>query len=819
MLLFFLVPSYAQNTKGDRTPSQRSAKRETKFKSSKKKGKPKQSYNRVQGRRISPANRATESKKPKVYPQKGMFVNNRSATGKIAKQNQRSSSGRISPSSASGQTRNTYPRRPPSSATGKTRNVYPQWNSNVNNPSRKPRSVEHAVSNRREVSRLQKMSYKPDPPKRRRVTPKSASRSYVSRRSINAFAGFWNKKPKGEKAYVGDISGRKLRTKNYETPKPKVIKPSTSPYYGRKRVGDKPYKGPAGGGYVSATKSGKAWHGDIAGRKIRGRNFTSKRTMESAGGAIFPPKKSKRRVGDRPYKGSIPGAGYKSITGKAKKGMGPVPVRTPGIGADKIGTYQGNIRGRKAFSPQGADYSGNIKGRKAFTPQGADYSGNIKARKPLKGGGSISGKRWNNNGMPVSVRTPGIGADKIGTYQGNIRGRKVFSPQGADYTGSIKTKKPLKGGGSVSGKVWNNQGLPITVRTPSRDAARTASYQGNISGKKVFSPQGADYSGSIKAKKPAKGGGSVSGRLWNNNQTPIPNRIPPAGAEKVAGFPGKYRLFDLKPSMRNQGEEFTGTIKAKKPAKGGGSVSGKLWNNNETPINVKVPGEGFEKVGYSGKIKIGRKEYIKNPNSAEEALKKNRPDKSTYLVDGLQIKVKTKGYVKNPNAAEEALKKNRPGKATYQVGELQVKIKQQDYKERPHAAKGSMPGIGPGKESIKASEFTKAMRQNWNYKHNPSSSDAALDQHEPSKAFARAMDYQGNIKMKKFKFFDKKDLHPDAAFVKTNKNNTDEERSVLTNFKLWWARVFKKSDTQPDHLKQKIRKPRYDKGEQGLWYD
>ncbi|HEY3429223.1 MAG TPA: hypothetical protein VGK39_01020, partial [Cyclobacteriaceae bacterium] len=754
ILLFFLVPTYAQNTKGDRTQSQRGAKREAKFKSSKKKGKPQQSYNRVQGRRLSPANRATESKKPRIYPQKGMFVNNKSATGKIAKKNQRSSSGRISPNSATGRTRNTYPRRTqPSSATGKTRNVYPQWNSNVNNPSRKPKSVEHAVSNRREVARVQKMSYKPDPPKRRRVTPKSASRSYVSRRSINAFAGFWNKKPKGEKAYVGDISGRKLRTKNYETPRPKVIKPSTAPYYGRKRVGDKPYKGPAGGGYVSATKSGKAWRGDVAGRKIRGRNFSSKRNIESAGGSIFPPKKSKRKVGDRPYKGSIPGAGYKTVTGKIKKGTGPIPVRAPGIGADKIGNYQGNIRGRKSFSPQGADYSGNIRGRKAFTPQGADYSGNMKARKPLKGGGSISGRRWNNQGMPISVRTPGIGADKIGNYQGNIRGRKSFTPQGADYSGNIKTKRPLKGGGSVSGKLWNNQGLPITVRTPSRDAARAGTYQGNIKGKKAFSPQGADYSGNIKAKKPLKGGGSVSGKLWNNNQTPIPTRIPPAGAEKAGTFTGGYRRFDLKPSMRTQGEEFTGTIKAKKPAKGGGSVSGKLWNNNETPITVKAPAAGFEKVGYSGKIKISRKEYIKNPNSAEEALKKNRPSKSTYLVD-----------------------------------DLQVKIKQQDYKQRPHGAKGSMPGIGPGKGSIKASEFTRAMKQNWNYKHNPSSSDNALDQHEPSKAFARATDYQGNIKMKKFKFFDKKDLHPDAAFVKTNKNNTDDERGVLTNFKLWWAR-------------------------------
>ena len=92
-------------------------------------------------------------------------------------------------------------------------------------------------------------------------------------------------------------------------------------------------------------------------------------------------------------------------------------MKSPRIGANKIGTYSGNIRGAgKTFTPQGANYSGNIKGKgKMFTPQGADYSGNIKARKPLKGGGSVSGKRWNNQGFPISGKSPGIGADKIDT--------------------------------------------------------------------------------------------------------------------------------------------------------------------------------------------------------------------------------------------------------------------------------------------------------------------------------------------------------------------------------------------------------------------
>ena len=72
----------------------------------------------------------------------------------------------------------------------------------------------------------------------------------------------------------------------------------------------------------------------------------------------------------------------------------------------------------------------------------------------------------------------------------------------------------------------------------------------------------------------------------------------------------------------------------------------------------------------------------------------------------------------------------------------------------------------------------------------------------------------------KYQLFEKnRALHPDAQFVRTNKNNVKGEKDALTNLKLWWARLFKKEETQPEHLKEKLKKPRYDDGEQGMWYD
>lgn len=539
-----------------------------------------------------------------------------------------------------------------------------------------------------------------------RVTPRSASRPFMARKSPNTWAHFPRPKKRSERAITTDLAGKRLRTKNYETQRPSVlINPTARPYKSRKKLGDRPYKS-GRGGYISATRPGEAWRGDITNRRIR-KNYSSKRGFE--GKPVLTPEK--RRLGMR--------------------------------------------------------------------DQGEGYTGSIKARRPLKGGGSLSGKVWNNQRKAIPPRTPGIGARGVGRYQGNIKTGKIFQNQGEEYTGNLKSRRPVKGGGSRSGKLWNNNAQAISGRTPGIGARGIEKYQGNIKfGGKNFSNQGEEFTGSIKAKRPPKGGGSVSGKLWNNKRTPIAVRTPSTQAAKAGTYTG-----DIKAGLRvykDQGEEYTGAIKAKRPVKGGGSVSGKLWNNNEAPIEVRPPKseQGGES---SGKIKL-RTSYTKNPNAAEEALKVRRP-KTTYAADGLQ-----------------------------------VRVRQPEYGRRKNAPEGSMPGLKPSKASVKASEYARGLKQ-YNYVRNPNSADAALKVRESGKAFARASDYQGNIKMRKFDLFGKRELHPDSKFVKLNKNNVAEEKDLLTNFKLWWARLFKKNDTQPDHLKDKRGKPRYDKGEAGLWYD
>jgi hypothetical protein len=590
----------------------------------------------IAGRRIRAKSAPARTKN--VYPQYGRYNSSRPRTSK--------------PTQRSVSNKSTLARLKRIQTPARAHKFYPQENRYVNNPSKTPRSTQNPSSNRGTLSRLKKLQSSP---------PR------VYRKSINVYANFRRPKRKAERPYLNDISGRPLRKKNYETPRPGVVAPTFRPYQGRGKMGDKPYAGKPLGGYGSATKRRQeAWSGDIAGRRVRGRNFSSKKSIE--GQPILPVRSNRDRFGDRAYAGKAGWYKTASRSGEKRPGLSALPRRAPGIGADRIGKFQGNIRGGR----------------------------------PLKGGGSVSGGSWNNNGRPLDVRTP-------------------------------------------------------------RHGSAAALFQGNI-----------------KAKRPDKGGGSVSGKLWNNKENPIPGKTYSPDSKKVGGYPGRNKMFDLHPGFADQGERFTGYIKLKK----------------------------------------FKKNYVQHPDAADESVKKKRLSKKAFEAEGLQVKLQRRKYVDNKNSSEDALFKLKPTKSTTQAGELHVKVKQGNYEKKPHAAEGSLPGIKPSKSSVKANEYARSIRRNWDYIRNPSSADEALKTREPGKAYARSAAYQGNIKMKKFNLFEKnRGLHPDTKFIKTNKNNVPEEKDIITNFKLWWARLFKKQETQPEHLKEKGKKPRYDKGEAGMWYE
>lgn len=788
-------------------------------------------------------------------------------------------------------------------------NVYPQKGPYVNNDSKKP---SQAYSNKRELSRLNRLQTRKEPPgKKKRVTPRSSSQAFVTRGKRNVY---WGKYSKGERAITTDVAGRPLRTKNFRTPANPVMKAS-DPYYGRKKTGDRAYKGTFRSGFATATRRGELpWKGDVSGQPIRkskgrdnqvaGEPGTSPRISpgysaqymkkdfsrlrgiktKKGGGSVTGKYKSNQPLsprapgigasymrqdqnklrGIKPVKG-----GGGSVTGKYKSNQ-PLSARAPGVGASYMRKDLGKLRGIKPVkggggsisgrmksnapigarapgNPRVANMMGNYKGNlrrdeQGFSQSGLNYSGNMKSVRPPKGGGSVTGRmKKNNNNMPIPVRAPldQRAANFQDNYQGFIKRDRIssgFSQDGLSYSGSIKARRAPKGGGSISGS-WNNKNQPIAGKTPGSVSARVSKFQGNLKQEaksfsqagygyagnikmrpKTFSQEGYDFSGYNKTKKPLKGGGSVSGKLWNNDNKPIPGKTPGGSANKIDSYQGNLTLTPK--SFSRDGYDFSGYNKTKKPEKGGGSVSGKLWNNNGEPLPVRMPaGDQAGDINYAGKTKLPRfkREYVRNPNANEEALKKHRPYETVYEINGLMVSVKQKETEKKPKAVKGSMPGVPPSKATVKASEYSRSMKMYwDYKHNPSSADEAQKTIMHSKSFERATEFAGKTRLTKNYRHNPNSDRDALKVIAPGKAYARVVDYQGNIKMNKFnhnKHF------PDAEFAHGKGNNVKDERTIMTDVKLLWAKLFKKNSTQPDAVKDKVRRPRYDKKEKELWKD
>lgn len=529
--------------------------------------------------------------------------------------------------------------------------------------------------------------------------------------------------------------------------------------------------------------------------------------------------------------------------GKPFKGVSPDQARNFNYAGL---SYSGNIRvprGGKAkeYGGQGLNYSGNLKARRSpkgggsvarnnRNNQGQPVAGRVPSANTLRMGGYSGSIR--SSGKPRVLSNQGL------SYSGNIRVPrgtkvKVFGNQGLSYSGSIKARRQPRGGGSLARKDWNNQGQPVVGRLPSATTLRMGRYSGSIrsTGKaRVFSNLGYDYTGNIR------GGKKTFSAEW-------------------AGYRGDIRQRGKK-SLSREGFNFAGNLKTKRPEKGGGSVSGRLWNNNETAIVGKPPtGEEVRALSFSGNIRQSRmrKSYIQNPNAARESLKKKKPSEQDYKVDGLQIAVKPKEYARNDRSAKEALLNIKPTAGYGKVGGIPASTRfRKSYDHNKRSAREALDGTAPSKSSINASAYARGMKQYWETRHNPSSAKAALDvraggrsfreatefsgkarlranyRHNPNsdrdalkvlapaKAYARLGDYQGNVKMKKQ--YDR-NAHPDGRYANSRQDNVKSERTLMMNMKLMFSKIFKRNANQPSVVKDPVRKPKYDKRERELWKD
>jgi len=550
------------------------------------------------------------------------------------------------------------------------------------------------------------------PQKRKRITPRSVSARYEAKRKRNPYA--MHEQRPGEKAHSRDITGRRFKPRA-PSGMPPPAKSSANVYFGRKKMGDKAYSGKAGkvSARTVARPGERAWQGDISGRKLRNNRTPVKATPQKP---KITPYFGRKKKGDSPFTGKTAGRGAPSvtrrsedkpgspmqtrkmsITGQVQKGR--KPAFSPYASKKKRGdvAYQGRLSGSKyqsatrpAETPSNqplskrrnmsatASFKGPgkrapspyLKGRRGDVPYQGRLSGskyqsatrpaetpsnqplskrrNMSATASFKGPGKRVPSPYLQKGrrgdVPYQGRIPKTnyqsatrGAEEggkrpkfVGTKSLSVTGQlagpgkklpqKPQSKTGKQisvFQGNRKARKPFEGGGSVSTQ-WNNKGEPITVRRPGKELEAIGKFQGNI-----------------KAAKPLKGGGSISTQ-WNNEGQPLTKRNPGKGALAMSTFSGHQ--------------------KGGKPLKGGGSVSRGNWNNEEQPLQKKaISPQIYFAARFSGNTKArkplkgGGSVYRDNWNNDEEPLQKKAISPQIYFAARFTGTLKEKKVNKKPD--------------------------------------------------------------------------------------------------------------------------------------------------------------------------
>jgi hypothetical protein len=358
----------------------------------------------------------------------------------------------------------------------------------------------------------------------------------------------------------------------------------------------------------------------------------------------------------------------------------------------------------------------------------------------------------------------------------------------------------LKGGGSVSGKLWNNRNAPIDRTVLPRGSEKPGTFSGNLRGsqRNNFNTQGDDFTGYIKAKKPEKGGGTVSGQPRNNRDLPVARKTLPSGSTKPVSYTGNLHAKEGK-TMKEVGGSFQGYDKAKKQAKGGGSVSGTLWNNSgESITQLEHNRDSKALVNFEGRSK------------------RHSGKPSTAGFDDYGKNTMKRDFTQSPKAVDESTRKHTPNRDGFDIEGNKVTVARGNYSNREHSVRGALKGIAPLRGAERASQYSSGPTARAERRHNPKSADDAMKStYYGGRTTARVGAFHGNVKVRK-QGTDRR-LHPDAKFAHLGENNVKEERTILTNVKLFWSKLFHNSESQPSNVKDKERRPRYDKGEIGMW--
>jgi hypothetical protein len=374
------------------------------------------------------------------------------------------------------------------------------------------------------------------------------------------------------------------------------------------------------------------------------------------------------------------------------------------------------------------------------------------------------------------------------------------------YAGKMKAKKPLQGGGSITRR-WNNKGEPLIGKGRNANSEAISGYKGKMPLSAMPSyGKGREgvYAGKMKAKKALKGGGGSITRHWNNKGEPLVSKGRNANSEAISGYKGKMPLSAMPSYSKGREGVYAGKMKAKKPIKGGGGSITRHWNNKEEPLIGKgQTGTDKDILAYQGNMKSKKRlkggggsitRQWNNKGEPIEGRGRTATDEDILAYQG-NMRAAGRGDVGPSEGMKRGRTKSlsfiRLGDPTHMGLQREAhnkKVNNRLPKELSRKERLRMKGA-EGLDNGRSRAFTF-----WAI-GDPSHGGLVRS---PSQAKGR--------------------LHPSSTYTASNKSrNSIEEKEQPVKIKIWWAKLFKKNSNQPDSVKEKPKRPRYDKGERSIW--
>ncbi len=480
----------------------------------------------------------------------------------------------------------------------------------------------------------------------------------------------------------------------------------------------------------------------------------------------------------------------------------PRTTATPGPGKGKVRprSASSSFKATRRVNP----YAGKPRKTEAQKARSSRRQApRIRNSKPKVAGGAAERKvrpRSASSVFKVNVRVnpyAGKGRKKEKGFKGDITGRRLRKNF---------TKKKLK-----AGKPLNK--IRASQRPKGERAAGRAQTGGFIRPSRKTEEgwkRGTDITGrrrrkvgsDIKVKRgryEGRGKESISGRKINNGGNPIEQKYSDGRSQRHSRFQGSAIGYKSRPKGA------------------GGSISGRSKNNRRQPLEQRYAGSKslshprFQGniIGYKGRPKgSGGSISGRSKNNDGQALRQRYAGSYSLLYSRFTGNVKGKNRPpKGAGGSVSGRSKNNDGKA---LGQRYTDSKSRAYPRFQGNIVGYKKRMGGG-GSVSG--------KLWNNNKKP-----IREHSEHIKMKWATGSYDGRFRKKPYhahNFKNTKVMHPSAKYTLSAKQqNGKKEKEKLFSFRIWWSKLFKKNENQPESVKNSgERKPRYDPSEKGLWND